>query len=100
MHDFAVLESHYHDVREFDFLPSWRDPRQQVIPLCVVSEAHNEFVYDLVLADGPGNGRHLRVFGDLVYEVLAVKAADALTPEASCHDRNAVDIGFGDMVSI
>ena len=40
--DFFVLEFHHHDVRKFDFLPSWQDPWQQVVPLLVVSEAHNE----------------------------------------------------------
>src|SRR5215471_16751810 len=90
MRNFPVIEFHYHDVRKFHFLPSWRDPRQQVIPLCVVGEAHNELVHDLVFADSAGDGSHLRIFGNLIYEVLAVKAADALAPEASRHDRNAV----------
>src|SRR5215471_17501874 len=96
MRDFPILKFHYHDVRKIDLLSSWRDPWQQVIPLCVVSEAHNEFVDDLVFSDGAGDGRHLRIFGDLVYEVLAVETTDSFAPEASRHDGNAVDIGFGD----
>ena len=41
-----------------------------------------EFVDDLVFSDGAGDGRHLRIFGDLVYEVLAVKATDFPAAEA------------------
>src|SRR5262249_27604136 len=83
-------------MRKFHSLARGRDSRQEVIPLCVVSEAQYEFIHDLVFADGAGDGRHLRILGNLVYEVLAVKAADPLAPEATRHDRNAVHIGFGD----
>ena len=82
MCNLPVLESHYHDVRKFHFLSSWRDPWQQVIPLCVVSKTHNKFVHYLVFADGAGDGRDLRIFGDLIYEVLAVKTTDFLAAGA------------------
>ena len=83
-------------MRKFHSLAGGRDSREQVVPLCVVSEAQYEFVHYLVFADGARDGRHLRIFGDLVYEVLTVKAADSFAPETSRHDRNAVHIGFGD----
>src|SRR5215471_5025752 len=95
MRDFSILEFHYHDVRQIDFLSSWRDPWQEVIPLCVVSEAHNEFVDDLVFSDGAGDGRHLRIFGDLVYEVLAVKATDFPAAGAPRQSSDAVYIRLG-----
>jgi hypothetical protein len=60
-----------------------------------VSETHNQFVHDLVFADGAGYGRHLRIFGDLVYEVLCVKATDFPTANATRQGSDAVDIRLG-----
>jgi hypothetical protein len=94
--NFPALEFHHYDVRKLDALAGGRDSRQQIIPLCVVSEAHDKFVHHLVFANGAGDGCHLRIFGDLVYEVLTVKAADALGAEAARHARNAVHVGFRD----
>src|SRR5260370_34406748 len=82
-------------MRKFHSLAGGRDSWQQVIPLCVVSEAQNEFVYDLIFPDGTGDGRHRRIFGNLVYEVLAVKAADTLPTEPAGHGRDAVHVRFG-----
>src|SRR5215813_1059704 len=73
-----------------------RDSWQQVIPLRIVSETHNQFVHNLVLAHRSGYGRHCGVFWDLVYEMLAIKLADLLPAKAPGHDRHAVHIWFGD----
>src|SRR5262249_15829596 len=95
MRNFPILEFHDNDVWKFDFFPRWRNPWQQVIPLCVVSEAHNEFVHHLVFANGAGDGCHLRIFGDLVYKVLAVKATDFPATEAPRESSDAVHIRLG-----
>jgi hypothetical protein len=41
-------------------------------------------------------GVTLAILWDLIYEVLAVEAADSLAANAACHDRNAMHIRFGD----
>jgi hypothetical protein len=41
MRDLAVLEFHHHHVWKFDVLAGGGDSREQVVLLCVVSEAHN-----------------------------------------------------------
>jgi hypothetical protein len=46
-----------------------------------VREAQNKFIHYLVFADRAGNRCHLRIFGDLVYEVLPVKLADSLAAD-------------------
>ena len=74
--DFPVFELHHYHVRQLHSLPGRRDSGQQV-PLCVVSEAHDQFIHYLNFADGSRDRRDSGIFRDLVYEVLAVKAANA-----------------------
>src|SRR5262249_47736991 len=71
-----------------------RDSGEQVIPLRVVREAHDQFIHHLVFADGAGDRRYLCIFGDLVYEMFTVELADSFTSDAARHDRNAVHIRF------
>jgi hypothetical protein len=67
--DFSVLE--FHDPRaEVQLSSPWRVSGKQIVQLRIVREAHNEFVHDLVFADSAGDGRNLRISGNLAYEVL------------------------------
>src|SRR5262252_3813103 len=92
MRDFPVLELHYYDARKFHSPPGRRNSRQQVVPRRVMSEAQYQFDNDLVAPNGSGDGRDLHLFGDLVDEVLAVKASDLPAANSASHDRNAVHI--------
>src|SRR5262249_54287103 len=53
---------------------------------------HNQFIHYLIFADGAGNRRHCRIFGDLVYKMLAVEAANFPATRTTRHDGNAVHI--------
>src|SRR5262245_6039019 len=93
--DFRVLEFHHDDVWDFHMFAGGWHSRQQIIPLRVVRKAQNKFVYHLVFADGAGDRCHLRIFGDLVYEVLTVEPADSQAADAARHDWNAVHMRVG-----
>ena len=64
-------------------------------PIHAAKSAKPRIIASLHFSTIRADGRHLRIFKDLVYEVLTIKAADSLAPEASRHDSNAVDIGTG-----
>src|SRR5262245_34239114 len=94
--DLPVFELHHHDVRNFYMFTCGRNTGQDVIPLCVVREAENEFVHHLILADGARDRRHCCILWNLIYEMLTVEAADSSAAVASGHDRNAMHVRFGD----
>src|SRR5215469_335802 len=94
--DFPVLELHNHNVRKFDIFPRRRNSWQQVIPLSVVSETHDQFVHNAVFADCAGNRRDCHVLWNLVYEMLAVKPSHCLAPDPAGHHWNTVHIRLSD----
>lgn len=91
---FPVLEFHDHHMRKFHSFARGRDSWQQIIPLCVVSETDDELVDNAVLPHCARDRSDRHVFGNLIYEMLAVKPSHALVPEAARHDCDAVHVRF------
>lgn len=59
-------------------------------------KAHNQLTNHLIFPNGSGNRRHNRIFGYLIYEVLAVKTPNSLTAKASHHRGHVVHIRLRD----
>ena len=50
--DLVGLEFHHHDMRKLDIFSRGGDSRKHEVDLSVVGEGENEFIDNLVLADG------------------------------------------------